>query len=334
MLIKDLMPAGLEFGNLIKFRGLGVLPVLNSQAPEIEVLTLDEALNRGEIEIREINEGGSVPFLDVENRGEKPVLILDGEELVGGLQNRVVNVTVMIKARATLQINVACVERGRWSHRSPRFGSGMVFRASSRAVHKQGVAANIRNSGVPLADQGAVWNQVQRTLDEVGARSRTNDFQDARRHVEHRIEEFVEAIRPVEHQIGSIVVGEQERVRGVELLATPDLYSRCHEKIVASFAFDALKARHLNGVSPDPIKAWWNRMLSAPISRQKAIGTGDHVQTEVTDVIGTGLIDDRGRLIHLSCFPLVPPLPLNRSRKTGRSSATDRKNRLRSSIQG
>jgi hypothetical protein len=77
---------------LSKIKGLGVLPIVNYTAPGIPpFITLDEALDLGEVIIREVNDEGGVGLLSIENRSNKNLLILDGEILVGGKQGRIVN---------------------------------------------------------------------------------------------------------------------------------------------------------------------------------------------------------------------------------------------------
>ena len=63
-------------------------------------LTLDQALSDQWTEVTEVSDQGSVPNLLVVNKGEKPVFILDGEELVGAKQNRVVNLSILVPARS------------------------------------------------------------------------------------------------------------------------------------------------------------------------------------------------------------------------------------------
>jgi len=70
-------------------------------------LTLDQALGGGWAEITEISEQGSVPELRVTNKGAKAVFILDGEELVGSKQNRVVNLSILVPATSKLTIPVS-----------------------------------------------------------------------------------------------------------------------------------------------------------------------------------------------------------------------------------
>ncbi len=59
---------------------------------EIHYLLLEEALEQGNFEIGEISDSGSVNTIAVNNMTGEPVLILDGEELVGAKQNRMINV--------------------------------------------------------------------------------------------------------------------------------------------------------------------------------------------------------------------------------------------------
>jgi hypothetical protein len=73
-------------------------------------------LHRAEkVRVTELNAGGSVPELRLENNADLPVLLVDGEELVGAKQNRVLNLTILAPAKRTTVIPVSCVEAGRWA---------------------------------------------------------------------------------------------------------------------------------------------------------------------------------------------------------------------------
>ena len=113
----------LTSGTKQSYRNMAVFPLLSEKDLTVDYLLLDEALEKNLITITEVDESGTVPELKVENRAEKNLLILDGEELVGAKQNRIVNVTLLIAAQATLTIPVSCVEQGRWSYQSRRFTS-------------------------------------------------------------------------------------------------------------------------------------------------------------------------------------------------------------------
>jgi hypothetical protein len=112
---------GLKLGREQSFKNLTVFALLSDYAANLDYLTLDEALAEDLIEVMEVSQGGSVPELKVLNKSDRMVLILDGEELVGAKQNRIVNTTILIAANTTTLIPVSCVEQGRWSYRSDKF---------------------------------------------------------------------------------------------------------------------------------------------------------------------------------------------------------------------
>lgn len=66
----------------------------------------------------------SVPSFQLVNHGSLPVLILDGEEVVGGPQNRVVNTTLLIAANSVFDLLVSCVEHWGWREARKGFGAG------------------------------------------------------------------------------------------------------------------------------------------------------------------------------------------------------------------
>ena len=79
--------------------------------------TLDEALASQAARVTEMSEHGGVPELKFENESDRTVLLVDGEELVGANQNRVLNVTVIIGGKRNVVIPVSCVECSRRSYR-------------------------------------------------------------------------------------------------------------------------------------------------------------------------------------------------------------------------
>jgi hypothetical protein len=66
-----------------RHRNLTIIPLLDGKEGASPYLTLHDALEAGLLEITEVSEAGSVPTLQARNKGDRGVLILDGEELVG-----------------------------------------------------------------------------------------------------------------------------------------------------------------------------------------------------------------------------------------------------------
>lgn len=304
-ILQDIVQPSTSLGNLRRFHGLGVIPILTEEVQELPVLEpLEKALVGGLAKITETSPAGEVPFLLLENTGDCPIIILDGEEVVGGKQNRIINTTLVIMAGTSVKIPVSCIQAGRWQHERADFDSaGSVFRARSRAIHKATVTYDVLESGSFQSDQGAVWDEVRASLDELGIHSETSDFQEGREKVAHRLEEFVEAIRPAENQIGSIFINA-ESILGLEMLGSPVLFSQVCQKVTRSFAFEVLGAPDLNGVSMEAATQWWDTVLKSRFTRHASPGAGEDIRVGTEDLIGSGLIWN-DVLVHFSCFPNV-----------------------------
>jgi hypothetical protein len=108
-----------------------------------------------------VSEAGTVPTLRLTNTAERLVLLLDGEELIGAKQNRVLNTTVLVAAGARLTIPVSCVEQGRWAYASRRFAAGdSTLYASLRAQKAAQVTRSLRMKGKHASDQGEIWARL------------------------------------------------------------------------------------------------------------------------------------------------------------------------------
>lgn len=326
MKIRSLLPEEITIGDSATVHGLGIVELLSQDEIELPVMSmLDEAIGKGAVRVGELSEGGQVPYLAVENMGKNPVLILDGEELVGGKQNRIVNTTVLVFAGSVIKIPVSCVESGRWDNRRYDFDSGKaIFRARSRAVQKESVTLSLRARGTFQSDQTAVWHEVGESLNDLGISSETSDFRAGRERVAHRIDEFVAAIRPSERQVGAIFLS-REGILGCELLATPELFRRCIEKIVRSFAFEVLSMPDYVQPVENGAAKWWEAVLDSEVTTHRSPGAGRDVRLQSREIVGSGLqLNDT--LIHLSCFPAVGTGD-NAGRSHGRRAAVSERRR-------
>jgi hypothetical protein len=143
-----------------------VLPLYRSTAS-----TLSYALLNGspDIEIGEVGTSGTVRKLTVRNRGSAALFIPDGSALVGGRQNRIVNLSVVLEPQTESHIPVSCVERRRWSP-----SSGLLEEESSlhgdmelRSFMCAGVPGDTHAREMTFASQGRVWNHVDHLLESV-----------------------------------------------------------------------------------------------------------------------------------------------------------------------
>src|SRR6516165_4685623 len=160
MAIKNFID-GLSIGPAWGYLNLTVHPVISNTSRMSAYLTLDDALATGRFRIGEISLSGSVPELKVLNDLSQPVLLLDGEALVGAKQNRVLNLSIMVPAQTEMNIPVSCVEAGRWRHVSDRFASSDHAQfARGRARKVAQVSYAMRERGSRMSDQSDVWSEI------------------------------------------------------------------------------------------------------------------------------------------------------------------------------
>ena len=117
----------LTIGRKQSYKNMAVYPLSSDYNIPFDYLTFDEAVSDDLIDVVEVDEGGHVPELKVKNKSPLKILIIDGEELVGAKQNRIVNTTILVKEESTVVIPVSCVEQGRWSYNSDKFDSKQRF---------------------------------------------------------------------------------------------------------------------------------------------------------------------------------------------------------------
>jgi hypothetical protein len=167
--------------------------------PGTQYIVLDDALSAGVIEITELSESGSVPELLVVNRGPDPVLIIDGEELLGAKQNWVVNLTILVAAQSKLTIPVSCVEAGRWRSRSRAFAAAPRAQyASGRGKRMAQVTLSMRERGVHVSDRSEVWADIAAISCRLQTSSPTAAMEALFDQHAGFIDRCVEACRPVD----------------------------------------------------------------------------------------------------------------------------------------
>ncbi len=104
----------------------------------LDYLLSHEAQEAGTSTVREVSKEGKVGELLVENNGRLPVLFLEGEELVGAKQNRVMRTSIVVAAGTQVIVPVCCTERGRWGRSSGSLRTGSHASPSLRSILKEG----------------------------------------------------------------------------------------------------------------------------------------------------------------------------------------------------
>ena len=303
MLLKSTLE-GIQIGDPVRSGALTAWPLfpLEDQEPGYDLLA--DAIAAGTVRISEVSAAGSVPELIAENRGLRHVLIIDGEELIGAKQNRVVNLSILIPAGKTIKIPVSCVEQGRWHSRSAHFASSSyVLHPRARAEKTRQVSRSMER-GARAADQSAIWAEVARKSAVLGVASETGAMHDVYVRFESRFQDAVERFAPKPRQVGAafMLAG---RVVGMELFDASRTYSAHSARLVRSYVLDALEVpdenTSFNSDVRNIVEEFLASVSTAKIQPHPAIGAGTDIRFESKTFAGAALELDE-RAIHLSAL--------------------------------
>lgn len=295
----------LTLGAPVTVENLAMYPLLLPSEAVPRYLVLDDAIAAGLATVTEVSEAGMVPELLVTNTADAPVLILDGEELVGAKQNRIVNLSILVAARQALRIPVSCVEAGRWARRSREFAAaGRAHYASGRARKLAQVSCSMGATGSRQADQFDVWQGIDLKAQRLEASSETRAAAAMFERSQLRLEEFVERFGALPGQVGALFT-INGIVAGLDLFDSQATWRRSARKLVQSYGLDAIDSigGPTSDTTPRP-KAFVSALKRAPRKSFQAIGLGEDVRIDGSTIIGGGLVAG-GTVVHLVAFPAV-----------------------------
>ncbi len=281
--------APLESGNLLLFP---VVPNGGKNPAETPFLTLDEGLKSGEVEITEAGRargmvrprgevripeyefGDQVNTLVLINHSKRPLLLLAGEIVTGGKQDRIVAADRIVPPGADpVDLSVFCIEHGRWTESSATFGA-----SSKSAARGLMVQPSVRERAMAAADQQQVWNSVAGVVaamapaaPEAGSTTSYAKVMQAEA-VSERVDqaaapivgasEQVLAKLRATHAVG-VVVAVHGQIVWADVFANTDLLARYWTKLVRSYAAESLTA---GDDRAKPTVADAARFLNAPIT--------------------------------------------------------------------
>jgi len=325
---------GIKVGARQSHQNMTLYCLLAATESEVDFMTLDEALDKDALVISEVSEGGAVPELKVSNKSNQKVLLLDGEELVGAKQNRVLNVTILIAPNSETVIPVSCVEQGRWSYRSRHFGSeSRAMNARLRKIKSETVAINLRHEGQFRSDQGAVWREIENKYERMSVPpSPTMAMADLYEAHGESAENYMKAFHPVANQLGMAVFIDGE-LAGVELLGKFETLRKTHSKLVNSYVMDALetaspKVKTESGQSKTRASKILESAANASTVERKSVALGNDIRLESDAVMGAGL-EFEGQVLQMSIF-LKDEGHGSRKKESAMQQASRRRGSLRS----
>ncbi len=283
--------------------GLTLFPLLSEVRSRVIYRMLADGLREGLVTVRELSGEGSVPDLAVDNRSKQPVLILDGEELVGAKQNRVANLTMLLPGTRKTIIPVSCVEQGRWDYDTVDFAvTNRVQYARGRAARHASVRRSLARTGARRSNQGEVWNSIREKAYAMDAGSPTGAMSSIFERHAARLDEYVNSVDALPGQVGALFVVGNERF-GLDLFDKPETFAAVLPRLVRSYAVDVIErpgSRPESRLRTDA-HAFVESILEAPFAEQSGVGLGRDCGVVSEDLVAGALVVD-DVVVHLTAF--------------------------------
>lgn len=280
---------------------LAMFPLIGP-VPTLDYHTFAQARTHG-AKVVELEDGASVRDLTIENPANMPILLFEGEEVLGAQQNRTFDVSVLVAPRSRLQVPVSCVEAGRWdgSRSSESFEPApQAAYPSLRRMKNTQARAQLDLLGAARADQSAVWAEVSAKSARHGAVSRTGAMSDVFEHRRDRLEEMRAAMSMKCSQTGMLVaIGGRFAV--LDRVSQPEALASLFGPLVQGYALDSLELQPVDPPSLEQARAMLERILACQVSEYDGIGLGRDARVADHGVSGAGVLAGN-ELVQLSVF--------------------------------
>jgi len=266
----------------IRSGNLTVFPVVANKSYDTgQFLTLDEGIRSGEVVVTEAGQaqglirrrpGGPTPHpvrdaqvnqLVLINNSKRPLLLLAGEIVTGGKQDRVIGKDRIVPAESDpVDLSVFCVEPGRWTPQNGKY----EFNTGASSTNGLLAAPAVRSKAMVAKDQQQVWDEVRKsqramasseavvvageaaTVESTSSYARVMGNKEVARQVDsvaapmqHNYESVIRQLRD-KNAVG-VVVAVNGEVVWADLFASTQLFQKYWPKLVRSYATEAVVTR-------------------------------------------------------------------------------------------
>jgi hypothetical protein len=286
----------------ISFKNLKIYPITIEDYPVFAHSTLGESISNGDIKVEEINEQGHVPELFVTNESMIRVFLMDGEEVIGAKQNRILNTSIIIESKGSIKIPVSCVEQGRWNSKGRYMEEGEISHSKLRGSKANQVYYNLKSNKVFASNQSEIWNEVDEKLNSFNINSHTRAMHDVIIDKEEEIKSFADNIPYIEGSSGVIVI-INEKIVCADIFGDHKTLKKLWKKLISSYALDALDEckESSKPIDHEAVLLFLKDLEGLEYEEFKSPGLGKDIRFENKKYTGSALVCDN-KVIHLSAF--------------------------------
>lgn len=253
-------------------------------------VTLQEALKKKNVAISEYGNGrssGAVNTLFIENISQDTIMILAGEVVQGGKQDRMIAEDFILYPKSGKKdVSVFCVEHGRWQPNQGDMSFHEYFTISSN---------DVRKAGTVTKNQQEVWDKVAATTGKNKAETNTGTLTALQ-----TSDSFTKDLGNYTGYFGKLFLNEPDvigviavsgdGILGCDMFATHGLFEKNYANLLNSYATEAITSGSEVTVSYEKVKKYFHTIIDDERNQEKEV-----------EKKGT-MLKDGGRKIHISTF--------------------------------
>ena len=286
--------------------GFCVVPILGPSHDEPGYRMLEEEILDA-VKGTETSSSGSVTELLIENTLDVSVFLIDGQEVLGVKQNRILNTDVLVPAKTKLHLPVSCVEQGRWHDETPQFSPGKSAPYRTRRGKAERVHDSLRSDGRHNADQSAVWREVDEELTIARCASPTAALSDAYKTRQKQLDDMRKQFTLPDEGVG-VAVFYDGTFKGLDLFDRHSTLVYFWESLVDSYAIDWLhRPAHRRRGKQEPksdsgVVDVLKQAADASWEMFKSPGEGQDFRLDLPTLNGSALVWEEEVVLHLQVF--------------------------------
>jgi hypothetical protein len=286
-------PPAMTSQGMYTYQNLQLYPVRANQAFRshhkgvAKYVTLKEALEKRKVAITEQKGGGDVNTLFIENVSADTIIVLSGEVVQGGKQDRVIAQDFVLYPKSGKKdVSVFCVEQGRWSPKDGDTSFKQYYTISSNEVRK---AATVKKN------QREVWNKVSETTEKNKAGTATGTLTALKgsASLTNDLKKYTDHFQPMlsrETDIIGVVAVSGSVILGCDMFASHDIFVKYLSSLLSSYATEAITSGKPVNLPYYKVEEYLQSIIADESKQEKEV-----------EKKGT-MLKDGNKKIHISTF--------------------------------
>ena len=287
----------------LHFQNLTLFAIKGSNNTSFHYITLSHAYENKVVEVKETSEEGSVSELLFINNSDTPILIIEGQELLGAKQNRIINVSILVPAHISMVIPVSCCERSRWGFRSNRefsLSDRMTF-SKARRNKMRSVNERWESGDTADSDQQEVWQDMDVKFAKMNVNSSTDSMGDFYDTYSERINQYVKSFASENNDKG-IIAAINGKIVSMEFFDRNTSFKDNLSKIIRGLAADAIEEQKTSLIATKKqAEDFVENVHASRINELGSIGLGSQYKINGDAQLGQTLIFNN-QIVHFIVF--------------------------------